>query len=307
MKNASGAVRTPRQGRQDDSGLGARIYNLRAATGCTQAEFATVAGVTKPVITRSERSQVIPDLKTILGIAQAFGVDVNWLATGQGPIFADAPPGLVKLAKPNDGNSFRAAIQLLGASPVPLTFGLIEYSPPRIDAGLAATGGIFLQPNWLAWRRCGLILPQSLSAYDKVAWLSSWVSAGHLFQGAFTLTHDRANELSLMSPGFVSESQAGRVAWQRIVRITHAPDRVLFPEIDQVRASLPAAQVERLEEAVRLLASRSSTVPSTSELIQIINDHPELVPQLHAMVSQLLSWRPKEDVVQRSIGRKERK
>jgi hypothetical protein len=214
---------------------------------------------------------------------------------------------LVKLAKPNDGNSFRAAIQLLGASPVPLTFGLIEYSPPRIDAGLAATGGIFLQPNWLAWRRCGLILPQSLSAYDKVAWLSSWVSAGHLFQGAFTLTHDKANELSLMSPGFVSESQAGRVAWPWLVRITHPPDRVVFPEIDRVRASLPTAQVERLEEAVRLLASHSPAVPGASELISIINDHPKLVPPLYAMARQLLSGRVQEDLGQHSKERKERK
>jgi transcriptional regulator with XRE-family HTH domain len=269
-----------------------------------------MAGVSKQVITRSERAEVNPDLQTILGIVNAFGVAMGWLATGYGPIFADDPPGLVKLGNPSleklDDKPFQAAVQLLASSPDPLDFALIEYVPPRIGSGFAATGGIFLQPKWLASRRCGLVLPTSLSAYQKVAWLSSWVSVGHRFRGAFTLTLDKATELSLMSPGFVSESQAGRVAWPWLVRITHPPDRVVFPEIDQVRASLPITQVERLEEALRSLESQSHS-SEASELVNIINNHPEVVPPLHAVARQLLSRRPQEDMGQHSKERKERK
>jgi transcriptional regulator with XRE-family HTH domain len=302
-----GKAQSQQYDRAVDSALGSRIFNLRAAAALTQAEFAAAAGVSKPVITRCEHGEVTPDLKTILGIASAFGVSVNWLVTGQGPIFDDEPPGLVKLSQPDDVHSFRAAVQLLSASPVPLDFALLEYVPAKIGEGFAVTGGIWLQTDWLAKRRCGLLLPNSLSAYEKVAWLSTWVSAGHRFHGAFTLSRDKANELSMMSSGFVPESQAGRVAWPWLVRITQDPDRVLFPEIDQVRGSFPTAQVERLEAVIRGLASRSPSSHDRDEFINLINEHPELVPRLHTLARQLLSERPQENVVKPSHVRKERK
>jgi transcriptional regulator with XRE-family HTH domain len=293
--------------RAGNSALGTRLSNLRAAAGLGRAKFAAAAGVSKPVITKCEHAEVTPDVKSILGIASAFGVSLNWLVKGQGPIFADEPPGLVKLAQPDDLRSFRAAVQLLSASPVPLDFALLEYVPAKTGEGFAVTGGIWLQTDWLAKRRCGLLLPNSLSAYEKVAWLSTWVSAGHRFHGAFTLSRDKANELSTMSPGFISESQAGRVAWPWLTRFAQNADRVSFPEIDQVRSSLPPAQVERLEAVIRGLASCPPSSHDRDEFINLINEHPELVPRLHTLARQLLSERPQENVVKPSHVRKERK
>lgn len=275
--------------RADQSAIGARVRALRAATGWGQAKFAAAAGVSKPVITKCEHAEVTPDLKSILGIASAFGVSVNWLVTGQGPIFADEPPGLVKLAQPDDVQSFRAAVQLLSASPVPLDFALLEYVPATLGDGGGLTGGIWLEPNWRVTRRCGLLLPNSFSSYELVTWLCAWVVAGHRFHGAFALRRDEAAELSMMSPGCLAEPSAGEAAAFWLAVIARQPDRTAFPEIDQVRASMPVAHAERLEAACRGLTADARAARDREALIGLIEAHPELVPPLETMAGQLLA------------------
>lgn len=285
---AAAVTPTRHRRRPPDAALSARVAQLRAATGCTQAEMAAMANVTNPVIMRVERAEVTPDLTTALGIARAFGVSVDWLATGRGPIFAETPPGVVALAKPIDNRAARAAIQLIEGSSESLTFALLESTPGH-EAVPPLVGGVFWQPNWLAGSRCGLIIPRSLSAYETVSWLGAWISAGHVWRGAFTLPDRLAAELANWSPGFLAEAQVSRDAGQWLGSLaTRLPDRVEFPEIEQMRAMLPAAQVERLEIAARALKDGGTERSDACELVSLIQRHPELAPRLFELTRWLL-------------------
>ncbi|WP_447859669.1 helix-turn-helix domain-containing protein [Nitrospira calida] len=277
-----------RTSRQAALEIGARLARLRAAAGFTQAKFAAAAGVSKPVITRAEQGGVIPDLKTVLGIARAFGVSMHWLAVGHGAMFAEAPPGVVALAKPGNVTAFRAAVQLLGASPVPWDFALLELGPPGRGGEPAGAGGLLWQPGWAAARRYGLLLPSPLSAYDTIAWLTAWVSAGHRFRGAYRVSREHAEGLARMAPGFVAEAEAGHMAQFCGRLLARAPDRVAFPELEQVRAWLPSAPVERLEEALRGLAGQAPASASLEALTCLLQEHPEIVPQLYSIAERLL-------------------
>jgi hypothetical protein len=197
---------------------------------------------------------------------------VNWVVTGRGPIFNDHPPGLVTLAQPNKAASFYAAVQLLAMSPVPLDFALLEYIPPQQQGEYAVTGGIWWQPSWIAARRCGLILPSSLSDYEKVVWISTWINAGHKCLGAFKLSRAEVQALMQLTPGILTESQAPHCTTPWLAYVTRQPDRIVIPMSNRLSASLDAVLHGRPPR--RLLTKHREAI------IQLITEHPELVPPL---------------------------
>ena len=64
-----------------------RIKEVRKAHGLTQAEFGKKIGVKGNTITCYEKGIREPSNAIIRAIAREFGVDENWLLTGEGEMF----------------------------------------------------------------------------------------------------------------------------------------------------------------------------------------------------------------------------
>lgn len=61
-----------------------RIVNLRTDRGWTQDKFAEKIGISKNYVSLIENGKKIPSSRLISDICQEFGVNENWLLTGNG-------------------------------------------------------------------------------------------------------------------------------------------------------------------------------------------------------------------------------
>lgn len=67
--------------------LGERIKDLRVARGWKQVELAKAIGIKPPSLSLIEKGHTKSlKAKTILRLAEVFGVDPRWLETGRGPM-----------------------------------------------------------------------------------------------------------------------------------------------------------------------------------------------------------------------------
>lgn len=64
--------------------VGERVRKLREYLGYTQYEFASKLGLTRNFISLVETGQRILSDRSFLSIVREFGVDENWLRTGEG-------------------------------------------------------------------------------------------------------------------------------------------------------------------------------------------------------------------------------
>ena len=64
--------------------VGERVRKLREYLGYTQNEFASRLGLTRNFISLVETGQRILSDRSFLSIVREFGVDENWLRTGEG-------------------------------------------------------------------------------------------------------------------------------------------------------------------------------------------------------------------------------
>lgn len=84
-----------------------RIKQIRKHLGITQAEFASMLGLTKNFISLLETGDRTPSDRTIIDICGKFGVSETWLRTGEGEPFLPKTRGqeigeIVKAAAQND-------------------------------------------------------------------------------------------------------------------------------------------------------------------------------------------------------------
>ena len=87
-KKKSRAPRSPKT-------LGERIRSLRA--DLTQVEFAECLGIKQAMVSRYEADKETPSRRTIVRIAQFYGVSIEWLLTGKEiALGKDKKPTLVK-------------------------------------------------------------------------------------------------------------------------------------------------------------------------------------------------------------------
>lgn len=70
-----------------------RIRKLRSTMGLSQTEFASKLGRKQQTICMWETSEKVSDY-AVVGIAQVFGVNENWLRTGEGEMFASSPESM---------------------------------------------------------------------------------------------------------------------------------------------------------------------------------------------------------------------
>jgi transcriptional regulator with XRE-family HTH domain len=70
--------------------MGRRLREVRRYFGDEEREaFADRLGVSKSALARYERGENPPDAEVIAAYRKLLGIDANWLATGEGEMFAD--------------------------------------------------------------------------------------------------------------------------------------------------------------------------------------------------------------------------
>lgn len=68
--------------------IGDRIKLIRKSEGITQLALAEKIGLKRNTIASYEIGTVVPSDRTINNICRAFGIDENWLRTGDGDMYA---------------------------------------------------------------------------------------------------------------------------------------------------------------------------------------------------------------------------
>ncbi len=69
---------------QEKGAIAERIYSIRKYNGLTRDDFAKRVDVSAPALKNYELAHRDPPLNMILRISREFGVDLNWIATGEG-------------------------------------------------------------------------------------------------------------------------------------------------------------------------------------------------------------------------------
>lgn len=71
--------------------LGKRIRSLREKKGLNQSELAHELGLESPMaVSKYEKDQREPDVAKLIKVSDLFGVSMDWLLTGEGPVQAGA-------------------------------------------------------------------------------------------------------------------------------------------------------------------------------------------------------------------------
>lgn len=70
--------------------VGERIRQIRERRGLTMKAFGDAIGVSHSFVSVVERGLNRPSMELLQGLARAFAANVNWVLTGQGPVFISA-------------------------------------------------------------------------------------------------------------------------------------------------------------------------------------------------------------------------
>ncbi len=72
-------------------GIGERIAQLRKEKNLSQAELAQVLDVSRQAVSKWEQNLSFPDTAKLIALAEVLGTEVQYLATGQMPVYEPAP------------------------------------------------------------------------------------------------------------------------------------------------------------------------------------------------------------------------
>lgn len=87
-----------------------RIFEVRKKIGLNQADFGTHIGVTRSAICNYENGSRSVGEQVILAICREFNVSEEWLRTGEGDMFVQAPSGILDALVQEYGLSRRGTI-----------------------------------------------------------------------------------------------------------------------------------------------------------------------------------------------------
>lgn len=87
-----------------------RIKKLRKALDLTQSDFAARIGSTQNNIASYETGRRLPSAAALNNICKEFNVSEDWLRTGEGDMFVQAPSGILDALAQEYGLSRRGAI-----------------------------------------------------------------------------------------------------------------------------------------------------------------------------------------------------
>lgn len=71
--------------------IGARITELRKEKQLSQGQLADLLGVSRQAVSKWENDQTSPDTLNLIKIADALDTEVEFLATGNKPVYLPAP------------------------------------------------------------------------------------------------------------------------------------------------------------------------------------------------------------------------
>ncbi|MCM0751159.1 hypothetical protein DEA98_06745 [Brucella pseudogrignonensis] len=81
--------------------LGARIRLIRKEFGDAEREnFASQLGISKNTLAYYERGERTPDATTLASYRDRFGININWLVTGEGSMLGNASETVEKTQRP---------------------------------------------------------------------------------------------------------------------------------------------------------------------------------------------------------------
>ena len=86
------SVEIKSQGRKYRSEIGERIEKVRTHLGLNQVLFAKRLGTSQGVISNYEKGARAPSIKFLKTLREVFQVNINWLLTGEGPMFLEEQP-----------------------------------------------------------------------------------------------------------------------------------------------------------------------------------------------------------------------
>jgi len=69
--------------------VGKRLRELRKSKGLTQQDFAKSLRISPLTVVRYELGQMAMGMETLTSLAQDYGVNLSWLLTGTGQMFAE--------------------------------------------------------------------------------------------------------------------------------------------------------------------------------------------------------------------------
>lgn len=122
--------------------LNERINQVFAETGLKKTEIAARLGVSQPFISKLCSGRSAPSDRTIADICRVFNVDLRWLKTGEGEMFAESEPrevlarffGEVLRSAPDERSAFIAALAGLPSEFWPMVAELAREFAERLKA-----------------------------------------------------------------------------------------------------------------------------------------------------------------------------
>ncbi len=82
--------------------IGRRIEKVRTHLGLNQVSFAKRLGTSQGVISNYEKGARAPSIKFLKNLREIFQVNINWLLTGEGPMFLEEREGRGKVVNFED-------------------------------------------------------------------------------------------------------------------------------------------------------------------------------------------------------------
>lgn len=81
--------------------IGERIASLRKEKGISQIQLADDLGVTRQAVSKWETDQTVPDMRNFIRLAEIFDTEVEYLTTGNHPVY-ESPPVIVNVVEKVD-------------------------------------------------------------------------------------------------------------------------------------------------------------------------------------------------------------
>lgn len=231
------------------SGLNERLVLVRHAHGEIQERLAEFLQVDQVTVSSIETGRTLPSLPILVRIAERFGVGLQWLASGQGPVLVGPLDGFHYLGDAEYAEPCRIAVELMRAER-----GVRSFL--RLDVP-----GLEEQYGWLFWGLEGpsvVILPGEHKRGMMLRAFASFVLAGHRVGGSVTLSPEEfgcvtERRLTLSMVHELQSKDVVRTGFEEVLTAAGLSSRERII-IQQVLSTLAAQVASHSDQPLRLQA-----------------------------------------------------
>ena len=118
--------------------IGERITTLRQQQNLSQGQLATMLEVSRQAISKWENDQSTPDTLRLIKLADILKTEVEYLATGNKPVY-QSPPITVKVVKKVD-----KVVEKVVEKPVIHRIVRVQYRRNPLELAACGVGGLIL-------------------------------------------------------------------------------------------------------------------------------------------------------------------